>query len=211
MSVDTRSPYARRQGRQQRDGVVISPCQPCDTAPRRGLMVCRSRSSLAGITPRSRVDLGVAKAGSVRIEPSTISGVCNRWRCHFGLSATTERDRGFADSLLEEDGFEPSVPLGREVLERSNISTRWVLLQGGTEGSNPSSSSEESATNRSRRRRWNAASKRRDRWFESSSLQGRVCCETGSNGGAEAAVLVGTVCGSRRARHPRPADRPKRC
>jgi len=25
----------------------------------------------------------------------------------------------------------PSVPLGREVLERSNISTRWVLRQGG--------------------------------------------------------------------------------
>jgi len=39
------------------------------------------------------------------------------------------------------------------------------------------SSSEESATNRSRRRRWNAASKRRDRWFESSSLQRRVRCE----------------------------------
>jgi hypothetical protein len=35
------------------------------------------------------------------------------------------------DSALEEDGFEPSVPLGREVLERSNISTRWVLFQGG--------------------------------------------------------------------------------
>jgi hypothetical protein len=51
------------------------------------------------------------------------------------------------DSPAEEDGFEPSVPLGREVLERSNISTRWVLLHGGTEGSNPSSSSEESAAN----------------------------------------------------------------
>ena|SRR6266404_4078268 len=35
------------------------------------------------------------------------------------------------DSPLEEDGFEPSVPLGREVMERSNISTRWVLFQGG--------------------------------------------------------------------------------
>ena len=46
----------------------------------------------------------------MRIEPSTISGVCNRWRCHFGLSATTERDLGFADSMLEGDGFEPSVP-----------------------------------------------------------------------------------------------------
>jgi hypothetical protein len=31
----------------------------------------------------------------------------------------------------EEDGFEPSVPLGREALERSNISTRWVLFSGG--------------------------------------------------------------------------------
>ena len=49
-----------------------------------------------------------------------------------------------AASLLEEDGFEPSVPLGREVLDRSNISTGWVLLHGGTEGSNPSSSSGES-------------------------------------------------------------------
>jgi hypothetical protein len=28
-------------------------------------------------------------------------------RCHFGLSATTERDRGFADSLLERSGFAP--------------------------------------------------------------------------------------------------------
>jgi len=35
------------------------------------------------------------------------------------------------DSPLEEDGFEPSVPLGREVLERSNILTRWVLLRRG--------------------------------------------------------------------------------
>ena len=34
------------------------------------------------------------------------------------------------DSVAEEDGFEPSVPLGREVLERSNISTRWVLFLG---------------------------------------------------------------------------------
>src|SRR5438132_13952995 len=47
----------------------------------------------------------------------------------------------------EEDGFEPSVPLGREVLERSNISTGWVLLHGGTEGSNPSSSTGESVQN----------------------------------------------------------------
>jgi hypothetical protein len=29
-----------------------------------------------------------------------------------------------ADSLVEEGGFEPLVPLGRKVLERSNISTR---------------------------------------------------------------------------------------
>jgi len=52
------------------------------------------------------------------------------------------------DSPLEEDGFEPPVPLGGEVLERSNTSTGWVLLQGGTEGSNPSSSSGESQENR---------------------------------------------------------------
>jgi hypothetical protein len=30
----------------------------------------------------------------------------------------------------EEDGFEPSVPLRREVLERSNISTAGVLFRG---------------------------------------------------------------------------------
>jgi hypothetical protein len=54
------------------------------------------------------------------------------------------------DSPLEEDGFEPSVPPGREVLERWTISTRWVLPHGGTEGSNPSSSSGESSTNPSR-------------------------------------------------------------
>jgi len=46
--------------------------------------------------------------------------------------------------------------------------------KSGTDGSNPVPSSEESATNRSRRWRWNATSKRRDRWFESSSLQRRV-------------------------------------
>ena len=58
------------------------------------------------------------------------------------------RVRFAPDSPLEEDGFEPSVPLGRKVLERSNISTRRVLLHGGTEGSNPSSSSRESRANR---------------------------------------------------------------
>ena len=52
-------------------------------------------------------------------------------------------------------------------------------LSRGTEGSNPSPSSEESATNRSRRRRWNATSKRRDRWFEAGSLQRRVRLSTG--------------------------------
>ena len=51
--------------------------------------------------------------------------------CRVSRSFST-RKAGFAlDSLVEEDGFEPSVPLGREVLERSNISTRWVLLRGG--------------------------------------------------------------------------------
>src|SRR5712671_2140095 len=70
---------------------------------------------------------------------------------HSALLNHLEGDREFADSPLEEDGFEPSVPLGREVLERSNISTRWVLLRGGTEGSNPSSSSGESYKPRSLR------------------------------------------------------------
>jgi hypothetical protein len=31
-----------------------------------------------------------------------------------GAAPTTERDPGFADSLLEESGFEPSVPLGEK-------------------------------------------------------------------------------------------------
>ena len=53
----------------------------------------------------------------MRIEPSTISGVCNRWRCHFGLSATTERDRGFADSLLEGAVYCELVSIGRKKFE----------------------------------------------------------------------------------------------
>jgi len=44
-------------------------------------------------------------AGRQRLVPC-VSNLDDQ-RCHFGLSATTERDRGFADSLLEEDGFEP--------------------------------------------------------------------------------------------------------
>jgi hypothetical protein len=47
-------------------------------------------------------------AGRQRLVPC-VSNLDDQ-RCHFGLSATTERDRGFADSLLEGDGFEPSVP-----------------------------------------------------------------------------------------------------
>ena len=54
---------------------------------------------------------------------------------------------------------------------------RRTYFVRGIDVSNPGPSSEESATNRSRRRRWNAASKRRDRWFESSSLQRRVSNE----------------------------------
>jgi len=34
------------------------------------------------------------------------------------------------DSLVEEDGFEPSVPLGREVLERLNISRGGSFFTG---------------------------------------------------------------------------------
>ncbi len=48
-----------------------------------------------------------------------------------GFSTLDSSSGRETDSPLEEDGFEPSVPLGREVLERSNISTRWVLFQGG--------------------------------------------------------------------------------
>src|ERR1700738_1039668 len=64
---------------------------------------------------------------------------------------------------------------------RPMISARTARIDDnlgrGTDGSNPPPSSEESATNRSRRRRWNAASKTRDRWFESISLQRGVRCE----------------------------------
>src|SRR4029077_11264031 len=66
-----------------------------------------------------------------------------------GRAGCTARDRGFADSPLERDGFEPSVPLGRAVLERSNKPSRRVggYSSRGTEGSNPSPSSNESAAN----------------------------------------------------------------
>jgi len=68
-----------------------------------------------------------------------------------GLSATTERDRGFADSPLEGDGFELPVP-GREPVRRGTglKSRKRERTCSGTEGSNPSPSSGESATNRFR-------------------------------------------------------------
>jgi hypothetical protein len=50
-------------------------------------------------------------AGRQRLVPC-VSNLDDQ-RCHFGLSATTERDRGFADSLLEGARFEPSVPRKR--------------------------------------------------------------------------------------------------
>src|SRR5712671_2513209 len=78
------------------------------------------------------LELGWQRAGSVRIEPSTISGACNRWRCHFGLSATIERDRRFADSLLEGDGFEPSVPLYGELGAGACDATRAAIVKPGT-------------------------------------------------------------------------------
>jgi hypothetical protein len=65
--------------------------------------------------------------------------------CGAARVSRTPRDQFVDDSALEEDGFEPSVPLGRKVLERSNISTRRVLLHGGTEDSNPSSCKESTA------------------------------------------------------------------
>ena len=84
------------------------------------------------------------------------SGACNRWRCHFGLSATTERDRGFADSLLEGDGFEPSVPVRQTTVSRPAFChlvrvpiPELTLSRQGTGSSNPSRSSKESANFRS--------------------------------------------------------------
>ena len=66
------------------------------------------------------------------------------------------RNRKFADSPLEEDGFEPSVPVGLSpsVSTRFCRQERWkkpvrkTLHLRGTEGSNPSSSSGESANHR---------------------------------------------------------------
>ena len=49
--------------------------------------------------------------------------------------------------MAEEDGFEPSVPLGREVLKGRTSRRGGSFFAGGTEGSNPSSSSGESAAN----------------------------------------------------------------
>src|ERR1700737_1818506 len=60
---------------------------------RSGGLICRRVACDSGMSP---AELRVARS---------------RWRWHFGLSTTTERDRGFADSLLEEDGSDPSVPL----------------------------------------------------------------------------------------------------
>ena len=53
-------------------------------------------------------------------------------RCHFALSATTDRDRGFADSLLEGDGFfrfrasgdTPYRPRGEAASHRSRFPLR---------------------------------------------------------------------------------------
>jgi hypothetical protein len=56
-----------------------------------------------------------------------------------------ERDRGFADSPLEGDGFEPSVP-GRETVRGDGTKlSKMGANQLGTEGSNPSPSSGESS------------------------------------------------------------------
>src|SRR5258705_9273782 len=53
------------------------------------------------------------------------------------------------DSPLEGDGFEPSVPLVREEPRENSNETisKSVVVQRGTDGSNPSPSSGESATN----------------------------------------------------------------
>ena len=84
-------------------------------------------------------------AGRRRLVPC-VSNIDDQ-RCHFGLSATTERDRGFADSLLEGDGFEPSVPHTKQPF--------WV----------PRSVPQFAFRDKNRLFR------ARDRWFESISLQ----------------------------------------
>ena len=74
-------------------------------------------------------------------------------RCHFGLSATTERDRGFADSLLEGDGFEPSVPHTKQPfwvprsVPQFAFRDKNQLFRAGTDGSNPFPSSGETSAN----------------------------------------------------------------
>jgi hypothetical protein len=105
-------------------------------------------------------------------------GAVNLARSSAGYrSAPPLRNRWFADSALERTGFEPSVPLLRKGLSavaerrcrtdkldgvikhRSSPETTVVgrgppldgrLFDGGTDGSNPSSSSGESGTNRDR-------------------------------------------------------------
>jgi hypothetical protein len=62
------------------------------------------------------------------------------------------RDHGFADSPLEEAGFEPSVPRKAPASPRCRLSFApyfgWRGA-GGTDGSNPAPSSSESGPNRS--------------------------------------------------------------
>jgi len=66
------------------------------------------------------------------------------------------RDRKFADSLLEGDGFEPSVPDTKEpgfvsegeLRDRTGAAKKGCFLCG-TDGSNPSPSSGESRANSS--------------------------------------------------------------
>jgi hypothetical protein len=74
----------------------------------------------------------------------------------FGFGAESGRVEFARDSLLEEAGFEPSVPLARVSLDarggeeaggRSDRFERRRPYSRGTSGSNPSSSSGESAAN----------------------------------------------------------------
>ena len=54
------------------------------------------------------------------------------WASCVRAEPDTFRSRFAIDSPLEEDGFEPSVPLGREVLERAVVGVlrgRVVLVQ----------------------------------------------------------------------------------
>ena len=60
-----------------------------------------------------------------------------------------ERDREFADSPLEEAGFEPSVPLTRPILRPS----RRTSFLGGTESSRTRCWREQDSNSRSRRER----------------------------------------------------------